>query len=172
MLRDAPTAEVDGSVQERIQALADFLGKKGAKVSEARPDFDLAEAHRVFIQLLRAATTRGLTDALFAKHQRSAQQLDPADESYYAQMVKANTMHHRDWLYLNEKRHRMRLKWAEFFNEYDLLLCPAAATRCVCAQSTGRALGTHDRRSTASPSPPPRRCSGPAIRACPTCPPR
>ena len=128
VLRDAPTAEVDGSVQERIQALADFLGKKGAKVTEARPDFDLAEAHRVFIQLLRAATTRGLTDALFAKQQQEAQQLDPADQSYYAQMVKANTMHHRDWLYLNEKRHRMRLKWAEFFNEHDLLLCPAAAT--------------------------------------------
>jgi amidase len=37
-------------------------------------------------------------------------------------------MHHRDWLYLNEKRHTMRLKWAAFFREHDLLLCPPAAT--------------------------------------------
>ena len=29
---------------------------------------------------------------------------------------------------LNEKRHRMRLAWAEFFKDYDLLLCPVAVT--------------------------------------------
>jgi amidase len=94
----------------------------------ARPDIDLAEAHQLFIQLLRAATTRALTDEVFARHQEAARQLRPDDDSYYAWMVKANTMHHRDWLYLNEKRHQMRLKWAEFFREYDLLLCPPAAT--------------------------------------------
>jgi amidase len=129
VLLDAANAEVDRSVQDRIQTLAEFLSRQGAKVADrARPDIDLAEAHQVFVQLLRAATTRSLSDEMFARQEEAARQLRSDDHSYYAWMVKANTMHHRDWLYLNEKRHRMRLKWAEFFQEYDLLLCPPAAT--------------------------------------------
>jgi amidase len=128
-LLDAPNAEVDRSVQDRLQTLAQFLARQGAKVDDrARPAIDLAEAHEVFIRLLRAATARGLSDETFALHQEAARQLRPGEDSYYAWMVQANTMSHRDWLYLNEKRHRMRLKWAEFFREYDLLLCPPAAT--------------------------------------------
>jgi amidase len=43
-------------------------------------------------------------------------------------MTRANTMSHRDWLALDEARHRMRWAWAEFFKDYDLLLCPPAAS--------------------------------------------
>jgi len=43
-------------------------------------------------------------------------------------MLRGNTTSHRDWLAANEARHKMRWKWAEFFKEYDLLLCPAAAS--------------------------------------------
>ena len=48
--------------------------------------------------------------------------------SYFAQMQRGNSLSHRTWLALNEKRHRMRLAWAEFFKDYDLLLCPVAVT--------------------------------------------
>jgi amidase len=54
--------------------------------------------------------------------------LSPGDQGYYAQMIRANTMYHKDWHRWNEERHRIRFAWAEFFKEYDLLLCPAAAT--------------------------------------------
>jgi amidase len=129
VLVSADTAEVDRTVQDAIQAVADFAAKQGAKVSDrARPDIDLAEAHRVFIRLLRAATTRSLTDAAFARSVEAAKQARPDDDSYPAQMVRGNTLYHREWLYLNEARHRMRLKWAAFFQDYDVLLCPAAAT--------------------------------------------
>lgn len=128
MLTD-PTAEVDSSVQDRIQAVADFLVKKRAKVSDrARPAIDTAEAHRVFIQLLRAATSRSQTDELFARNLDAARKVAPDDTSYYAWMVKGSTLSHRDWLGYNEARQHMRLRWSEFFEEYDLLLCPAAAT--------------------------------------------
>ena len=43
-------------------------------------------------------------------------------------MVKGATASHREWLYLDEARQRMRAKWAEFFERYDVLLCPTAAT--------------------------------------------
>jgi len=42
-------------------------------------------------------------------------------------MMRANALSHRDWLAANEERHRLRLKWADFFRDYDLLLCPVTA---------------------------------------------
>ena len=54
-------------------------------------------------------------------------------------MLRGNTISHRDWLAANEARHKMRWKWAEFFKEYDLLLCPAAASAAFPHDHVGRA---------------------------------
>ncbi len=129
VMLSAETAEVDHSVQDRIQAIAEFLARHKVKVSDiARPDIDTAEAHYVFIQLVRAATSRGQTDEVFARNLAATGNLSADDQSYRAWMLKGNTMFHRDWLQWNELRHRMRLKWDAFFQQYDLLLCPAGAT--------------------------------------------
>jgi amidase len=129
VLTSHPTAETDATVQDSIRALARFLSKKGAKVSErALPAFDLAEAHRVFIQLLRGATSGRQTADMFAKMTAAAKTLAPDDHSYYAQMVRANTQPHKDWLGASNRRHQMRFAWAEFFKDWDVLLCPNAAT--------------------------------------------
>jgi amidase len=128
MLSDR-NSEVDRQVQDRLQALGDFLGKKKVKVVDgAKPDIDTDEAMEVYIALLRAATSGRQSDEVYAENKRIAAGLKPTDNSYYAQMTRAYAMGHRDWLPLNEKRMRQRLKWAAFFEEYDLLLCPAAAS--------------------------------------------
>ena len=122
-------AEVDDQVQTSIQNLVAFLAKNKVNVSEnARPNIDSREAHRNYIQLLRAATSGALTPEEFRMNSEALKTLKTGDESYRAQMIRAQAMHHRDWLSLNESRHRMRLAWADFFREYDLLLCPAATT--------------------------------------------
>jgi amidase len=128
MLTD-PNADVDTEVQDRLRALADFLAQQGARISDqARPDFDTGEAHRVYIRLLRAATSARQSTEEFARNLEVTRGLAPGDASYFAQMIRANTLHHRDWLAANEARHQMRWKWAEFFKEWDLLLCPVAST--------------------------------------------
>jgi amidase len=128
MLTD-PNAEVDAEVQEKIQAVADFLAKKRAKVSDrARPDIDTHEAARAYIHLLRAATSGRGTQEEFDRNVAAGRGLPPGDDSYYARMLRGSTSSHRDWLVANEVRHKMRYKWADFFKEYDLLLCPAAAS--------------------------------------------
>jgi amidase len=129
MMLDDPSSAVDATVQDRLQALADFLARRRAKVSDrARPDIDTVQAHRVYVQLLRAATVGRLSATEFEKNLATVQTLAPDDQSYFAQMTRANTMYHRDWLPANEARHRMRWKWAEFFKEWDLLLCPVTAS--------------------------------------------
>ena len=131
-----PTAEVDEAVQSQIDALARFLRKQGAKVNmQARP-VDPELAHKTFIMLLRAATSGQRSDTEFAKlaAQREAQQ---GRDDYYAWHVLANTMPHREWLRWDNQRHRMRLQWAAFLRDYDLLLCPAAATTAFTQNQVG-----------------------------------
>ncbi|HET9854112.1 MAG TPA: amidase [Methylomirabilota bacterium] len=129
VMRTDPVSEVDDEVQARVQAVAEFLAKKKARVSDtARPAIDTADAHRVYVFLLRAATAGRQSPEEFARNAEIARGLRPDDESYYARMTRANVAPHRDWLTANEARHQMRWRWAEFFRDYDLLLCPAAAS--------------------------------------------
>jgi amidase len=129
VMRTDPVSEVDDEVQGRVQAVADFLAKSRAKVSDtARPAIDTAEAQRLYVFLLRAATAGRQTPEQFGRNAEIARALRPDDESYYARMTRANVTPHRDWLAANEARHQMRWRWAEFFRDYDVLLCPVAAT--------------------------------------------
>jgi amidase len=122
-------ADVDAAVQDRLHAVVDCLVHNKVQVSDtARPQIDSRTAHRNYIQLLRAATSERLTAAMFEENLGAVRALQPSDESYEAQMLRAQAMYHKDWHAWNEARHHMRLAWADFFREYDLLLCPAATT--------------------------------------------
>ena len=122
-------AEVDNAVQQRLQALKDFLVDAGAKVREQHlPDIDSAQAHENYLALLRAATSIGPSEATYADLQQRAQTTARNAGDYESRMILGTTMTQREWLYRNEERHRMRLKWQEYFADTDLLLCPAATT--------------------------------------------
>jgi amidase len=129
LMLDAPGMAVDREVQDRLQALGDFLGRQKAKVDDrARPAIDPAEAFAVYTRLLRAATSDRQSDADFEQNAAIARGLAADDQSYYARATRAAVLSHRDWLAANETRHRMRRAWADFFTTYDLLLCPVAGT--------------------------------------------
>lgn len=129
VMTDHPLSEVDASITGKLGELAAFLRREGASVSmDARPDFDLAEGHRLFIMMLRA-TTSGRTDAAAMQRWREEAARLPADDtSYYALMARGVSMSHRDFLLANETRQRMRRAWAAFFQDYDVFLCPVAAS--------------------------------------------
>jgi amidase len=128
MLSD-PGSEVDREIKDCLQTLGDFLARSGAHVSDtARPGFDTREAGRVFIELFRAATSGRLSAPAYVQELAVCRGLEPGDDSYLARAARGNTMRHRDWLAADQARHRMGLQWAAFFADYDVLLCPAAAS--------------------------------------------
>ncbi|MSQ65970.1 MAG: amidase [Limnohabitans sp.] len=138
VLTTAATAPVDMAVQHRIQAVADFLAKAGAKVSDnARPDIDLHEAHQTFILLLRAATARNLSQTQFRGIQQRAAALAPKRDDYEAWMLRGCALSHYEWLQLHEKRYRMQLQWEAFFKDCDFLLCPTATTTAFVHNQKG-----------------------------------
>jgi amidase len=94
----------------------------------ARPAFDTADVHEIYMKLLRAATSGRMPDDEYERTRAHVAQLQPGDETSLAHMLRGAVISHRDWLVLNERRHRMRLAWEAFFQDYDVLLCPVAAT--------------------------------------------
>jgi amidase len=129
VLLDVPQAPVDRTVQDAIQRLADQLAKAGAAVSDkARPAIDTAEVARNFSRLLLAALSGRQSDEVFAGNVEKVKVLSPTVRSAGAETLRSMTLSHRDWLVANEARHKMRLAWAAFFEDYDLLLCPPAST--------------------------------------------
>ena len=71
---------------------------------------------------------RAHDDTSFKGLLQQLETLDPDDHSYPVEQIRGNTLHHREWLHLNNERHRLRSEWTKFFSAYDVLLCPAAAT--------------------------------------------
>lgn len=123
-----PCSDVDHEMQAELEKLGKFLRKQGAKVSmNARPNFDLAEGQRLYMEMLRATTAVGLDDAGAAHWAAVRDSLAPDDPSYHAQMARGISMTHRVYLRKNEQRQRMRQAWEAFFRDWDVLLCPQAA---------------------------------------------
>ena len=123
---DAP---IDDSVATLFANAVEAVAKAGANVDDkARPKFDSAEYHRLFMLLLRAATAGRLTDDAFAEQVKIASTLAPDDTSPRADVARGATVSHRAWGQGNEQRSKLRYVWRDFFGEYDVLLAPVAAT--------------------------------------------
>ena len=146
VLPSDPQAEVEQSYQDAITALARWLEGEGATVEmDAKPDFPTGEAMEVYTMLLRAATSKGLSDELMAQAREDLDHL-PADAiAYRRRMLEAQTMLHRDWLGWNDRRYALMAGWEAWFETFDLLLCPAASSPAFPHDQAGE---RHDRTIT------------------------
>lgn len=125
---DDPMSPVDDRVKDRVRAAAKALEDAGADIDEtARPDFSPAECHEIYMQLLQAALAARQPDAAFADTLARAEALTDSDNTPGAALLRAQTMRHRDWIRQNERRAAMRWAWADFFDKFDVLLCPVAS---------------------------------------------
>lgn len=109
--------------------VADTLGAQGAMVSDvARPDIAPKDAYETYIQLLQGALSGSFPDDVYAGMKQGAAALPAIAQSDAELMLKGATQDHRLWNGLNNHREAMRLAWKEFFNEWDILVCPIMPT--------------------------------------------
>jgi len=125
-LRDA-NCDVETAYLDTLQALVDALARRGAKVTAAEPKLDTARLHEIYVLLLRAATSARTPHEDIERWRQAAETSRPRTETYLDLMVRGNTLHHRDWLRLNNERHGLRRAFAAFFEAHDILLCPVGA---------------------------------------------
>jgi amidase len=121
-----PTA---GEISDRVQQVGEVLARAGAVVSDrARPDIPPREIHRTYLSLLPSSGLVNLPDDYYSTTQRWAAALDRNDESPLAWVTRARVLDHRTWSDYNEARTNFRLRWREFFENWDVLICPIFAT--------------------------------------------
>jgi amidase len=129
VMLESPCVVQSTVVTDALQGAVDALGRAGVHLDDrARPGIDQERAHDVYLQLLRAATSSSLDDDAFEAQRAPAQRYLAGDRDVRAVFGRGITLTHREWLLLDEERARLRRAWAAFFEQYDLLLCPTAAT--------------------------------------------
>ena len=132
----AAPSETDAEISAGLADLAKFLRREGAKVSlTARPDFEPHQAFAISLQLLGAALSVGPPGSNAPAIAR-AEALAADDRSPGAWLTRGMALRHADYLGLNERRHRLRRAWKAFFQDWDVLLCPAFATPALPHTST------------------------------------
>ncbi len=136
VLLRSPVADVDRSISDKIEELASWLRRKGATVEERSPEIDHRVVDEAYIMLLRAATSRRIPaekrKTLLANRDASLNKSD-----YFAWQARGSTLAHWEWLEWTNLRRSLKRHWNEFFQQYDLLLCPAAATPAVLHNQSG-----------------------------------
>lgn len=137
IVSDDAQAAVDSSIVDALAKLTGFLRGEGVPVvPDARP-VDSAEAHAVYVHLLRANTGARYGDAEYAVAQERAAGYRAEDESYPARHFRGNTTSHRAWIQFDMRRDRLRQQWAAFFERVDLLICPTATTPAFVQNQKG-----------------------------------
>ena len=126
---DDELAPVSAEISARVQDLGDRLASLGATVSDrARPAFDPSHSHDVYQSMLQGAMSAGIPDAMFSGLQGHVAAMDPEDSSANAQIMRAMVQPHRDWLRQNNQRAGLRMAWKDFYQDWDILLCPQSPT--------------------------------------------
>ena len=129
---DDPASPVDSTVGAVLADAVDALARAGAAIDTGRrPDFTLAESHRTYQRLLYGVTTGGLANRVYGSLLAKAEELDPDDDGRNARYLRDGTARHRDWLVADEERAGYRARWAEFFRDCDILLCPTVPTTAI-----------------------------------------
>ena len=108
---DEPSVPMDAEMIGVLDGVADQLVEAGASVDRAaRPQLDFTEAWHAGGWLIASATH--ISDG-------------------------NHTVHHVDWLVADRVRARRRHRWAEFFENFDVLLCPVTLTPAFAHHQEG-----------------------------------
>ncbi len=126
---DDPISPVSSEMSGRVQKIGDKLAALGATVSDtARPDIDIDQSRQTYYFMLN-----GVLGAHLPPKEREALAEKAAGYSSDntgpgALTARSLTQTHQTWLEWNNRRELLRMAWRDFFQEWDILICPQMAT--------------------------------------------
>ncbi|WP_417518135.1 amidase [Minwuia sp.] len=129
LMLGSPVTETEAEYQDALRDLAEKLRAEGATVDERDPfEVDWEEYHLDYFRLFRPVTHARLPADAYQWFRDEVAKLSDDDDSYFAMNARAGTISYYDWAAADQRRYGYRDKWNAFFQDYDLLLCPQAAS--------------------------------------------
>ena len=125
---DEPYAEADNEITNLIKDTAKDLKHAGAKVETVDLPISFEEIDKIYSLLLNPLMLAGSPKETFETLAKLNESLDPNDMSELAKVARGSVLKHVDWVLVNAMRQNMRQKWREFFNKFDVILCPTCIT--------------------------------------------
>lgn len=129
-----------------LARLTDDLRRAGAQVSEtARPDFDPQASLDIYLRSLFSIVLGGQSFELSAAERRDL----PEDALYFGRILEdCAAGRGPGWTALSEARAGLRARWANFFRDWDVLICPVFPTVAFPHDLSGEGMGAqlHRRR--------------------------
>ncbi|MBV9895320.1 MAG: amidase [Chloroflexi bacterium] len=121
-----PLVPTRDDVRSAVRRCAERLAGLGTTVAWSSVLVpDLADAGRVYIQLLGAETgTRRQSPERRQTMAEAAAKLPADDQSLHALRLRTANLSHQDWVALDERRMRIRAQWRALFAEFDVVLSP------------------------------------------------
>jgi amidase len=125
-----PACAVDQGYLDSIAAFGEKLAATGAKVSfEEQPEID-SEAHFTnYMTLLGAALSFGFSEEDDARDLAKVQSLnDPMVSRLVEPRINGRSFTHREWFAADNERRQSRLKFDDFFTNWDVLIVPVCSS--------------------------------------------
>lgn len=118
-----PLAQPSAAMQIKVDELASFLGRGGAKVEQVMPDIDQRSYFADYLTLLTVITSLGQSRQ---EREAAARHLDVRDDEVFVAMRAGFTIDAADYIGLLSRRELARAAWRAFFIDWDVLICPTA----------------------------------------------
>lgn len=120
---DDPFCPVDGELVDIMRSVLDAVRGAGAAVVEGKGPVGLEESMALYYPLLVAQSGLIEPEESYAGLVELA-----AAEGAAGGFASDLTIRFRDWHALDERRQLSRRRWAEFFRDVDVLICPVSPT--------------------------------------------
>jgi amidase len=117
-----PLATASSEMNAKIDELATLLGRTGATVATAMPEFDQRAYFADFLTLLTVLTSVGMP----RDKREHAGDPKPGDNELLTALRAGFVLDAHSYLDLLNRREVFRAGWRAFFEQWDVLVCPTA----------------------------------------------
>lgn len=138
VMLESPCVTQDDELTDALRSAIEALESAGLNVDwEARPDIDDRHAHDNYMALLRSAMGVFADDDEVAAFEAHAARYRSGDRDYRAASGYGSTISYRERWHIANERENLRWRWHDWFQDYDLLLCPIAASSATLHDHEG-----------------------------------
>ena len=129
VIAEHPLLPTSAAVGASLDRLSKHLAAAGADVKRETPLLPDPEASaRLYVKLLNAFLSAGMPDDQYQEMRSAAEKIPAADQSLVAELMRGALLSARELFRFDYARQGLQQRWRVLFQNFDVVVCPPAAT--------------------------------------------